>query len=119
MTKSTITRAQALEFAIANIDNEDVKAVLGTMLKQVTKPRKATESKAHKMNVNLAQQVAKLLPAEGLTSKQITELGIPEITTTQKATAVMRVAVAANLAERVQEKKVITYKPIATEVAAE
>jgi CHAT domain-containing protein len=81
------------------------------MLEQVSKPRAKAVSKARKMNENLAAEVAKALPAEGLTSKQIVELGNPAITTTQKAAAVMRVAEELGLAHKVKDGKKISYVP--------
>ena len=127
MTKSTYTRKQALSIAITAVnylnteaitiggltgnDYLEVADVLAHMLEQVSKPRAKAVSKARKMNENLAAEVAKALPAEGLTSKQIVELGNPAITTTQKAAAVMRVAEELGLAVKVKEGKKISYKP--------
>ena len=81
------------------------------MLEQIAKPRAKAVSKARKMNENLAAEVAKALPAEGLTSKQIVELGNPAITTTQKAAAVMRVAEELGYAHKVKDGKKISYVP--------
>lgn len=127
MTKSTITRKQALENALifcnyANvtaltiegnegIDWVETANVLAKMHEQVSKPRAKAVSKARLMNENLAAEVAKALPAEGLTSKQIVELGNPAITTTQKAAAVMRVAEELGLARKVKDGKKISYVP--------
>ena len=82
MANTTITRAQALQFAIDNIDNDEVKDVLGKMLAQVTKPRKAAVSKARKVNENLANKVVELAGDE-VTTKDVVALGLAEITTTQ------------------------------------
>lgn len=125
MTKSTYTRKQALSIAITAVnylnteaitiggltgnDYLEVADVLAHMLEQVSKPRAKAVSKARKMNENLAAEVAKALPAEGLTSKQIVELGNPAITTTQKAAAVMRVAEEMGLAHKVKDGKKISY----------
>lgn len=127
MTKSTITRKQALENALifcnyANvtaltiegnegIDWVETANVLAKMHEQVAKPRAKAVSKARKMNENLAAEIAKALPTEGLTSKQIVELGNPSITTTQKAAAVMRVAEELGLAHKVKDGKKISYVP--------
>ena len=127
MTKSNVTRKSALSAAIIafdflnmesirpegmpDVDYMEVKEVLGNMLAQVSKPRAKAVSKARLMNENLAHEVAKALPAEGLTSKQIVELGNPAITTTQKAAAVMRVAEELGLAVKVKDGKKISYKP--------
>jgi len=128
MSKSTITRKQALENALifcnyANvtaltiegnegIDWVETANVLAKMHEQVAKPRAKAVSKARLLNEGLAVKVAKQLPAEGLSSKGIVELGIPEVATTQKAVAVMRVAEEVGLVERVKDKKTITYKPV-------
>ena len=127
MAKSTITRKSALSAAIIafdflnmesirpegmpDVDYMEVKEVLGNMLAQVSKPRAKAVSKARLMNENLAREIAKALPAEGLTSKQIVELGNPAITTTQKAAAVMRVAEEMGLIVKVKDGKKIFYKP--------
>lgn len=127
MTKSTYTRKQALSIAITAVDYLNVEAVsiggltgddyvevadvLAHMLEQVSKPRAKAVSKARKMNENLATEIVKVLPAEGLTSKQIVELGNPAITTTQKAAAVMRVAEELGLAVKVKDGKKISYVP--------
>lgn len=126
MTKSNVTRKSALSAAIIafdylnfegiydlNIDDNynDIKETLSKMLEQVSKPRAKAVSKARMMNENLAAEVAKALPAEGLTSKQIVELGNPAIATTQKAAAVMRVAEELGLARKVKDGKKISYVP--------
>lgn len=123
---TTITRAQAIENAIRACQSvnegaefrtywDDTIEVLVKMHEQLTKPRKATVSKARIANESLARKIAKVLPAEGLTSKGIVELGFPEVTTTQKAVAVMRVAEELELVERLKDGKTITFKPIASE----
>lgn len=126
MTKSNVTRKSALSAAIIVLDYlnfegiqiegitedySDIKTTLGNMLEQVSKPRAKAVSKARKMNENLAAEVAKVLPTEGLTSKQIVELGNPAITTTQKAAAVMRVAEELGYAHKVKDGKKISYVP--------
>jgi hypothetical protein len=112
--KNTMTRAQALQFAIDNIDNDEVKDVLGKMLAQVTKPRKAAVSKARKANENLANKVAELAGNE-VTTKDVVALGLPEIATTQKAAAVLRVACELGKFEKVTEGKKVIYKKVVTE----
>lgn len=127
MTKSNFTRKQSLSIAINALnylnmeaisiggltgdDYTEVADVLAHMLEQIAKPRAKAVSKARLMNENLAAEVAKVLPAEGLTSKQIVELGNPAITTTQKAAAVMRVAEELGLAHKVKDGKKISYVP--------
>jgi len=114
MAEKNITRAQALQFAIDNIDNDEVKDVLGKMLAQVTKPRKAAVSKARLANENLAKKVAEFAGDE-VTTKDVVALGIPEITTTQKAAAVLRVACELGKFEKVTEGKKVTYKKVIAE----
>lgn len=125
---TTITRADAIAFAYDVIlgivtgdgfaldeDNDkatEVLPVLKKMHEQLVKPRKAVVSKARLLNEGLAVKIAKQLPAEGLSSKGIVGLGIPEVATTQKAVAVMRVAEELGLVERVKDKKNITFKPV-------
>ena len=126
MTKSNVTRKSALSAAIIaldylnfegiriqNIDDDysDIKATLAKMLEQVSKPRAKAVSKARKMNENLAVEIVNVMPAEGLTSKQIVELGNPAVTTTQKAAAVMRVAEELGFVRKVKDGKKITYVP--------
>lgn len=126
MTKSNVTRKSALSAAIIAFDYlnfegikiegiaedySDIKETLSNMLAQVSKPRAKAVSKARMMNENLAREIAKALPTEGLTSKQIVELGNPAITTTQKAAAVMRVAEELGLAVKVKDGKKISYVP--------
>lgn len=123
MSKNTITRAQAIELAIHVLSNthedwdgrplEDAVEVLKNMHAQLVKPRAKAVSKARLANEGLARKVAAMLPAEGIGSKAIVGLGIAEVATTQKAAAVMRVACELGLAEKVVDKKNITYKPVA------
>lgn len=123
--KKNMTRAQALQFAMDNIIancGDDLEKcggdmaldVLGKMLAQVTKPRKAAVSKARKMNENLANKVAELAGDE-VTTKDVVALGLPEITTTQKAAAVLRVACELGKFEKVTDKKKVIYKKVIAE----
>lgn len=135
MAKNTITRKSALSAAIIafdflnmesirpegmpDVDYMEVKQTLANMLEQVSKPRAKAVSKARKMNENLAAEIVKVIPAEGITSKEIVNLGNPEIMTTQKAAAVMRVAEELGLVVKVKDGKKISYKPIADDVEGE
>jgi hypothetical protein len=114
MAEKNITRAQALQFAIDNIDNDEVKDVLGKMLAQVTKPRKAAVSKARKMNENLVNKIYDLAGDE-VTTKDVVAFGLPEIATTQKAAAVLRVACELGKFEKVTEGKKVAYKKVMAE----
>lgn len=123
--KKNMTRAQALQFAMDNIiancgddlekcDGDMALEVLGNMLAQVTKPRKAAVSKARKMNENLVTKVYELAGDE-VTTKDVVALGIPEIATTQKAAAVLRVACELGKFEKVTEGKKVAYKKVIAE----
>lgn len=132
--KKNVTRAQALDFAyavIANIvkdggfaDAEDnhkapeVLEVLENMSNQLKKPRAKVVSKARKMNENLAATIVAAIPAEGINTKGIVGMGYPDVTTTQKAAAVMRVAEDMGLVRKEKNGKNITYVPV-TEDAPE
>lgn len=111
----TITRAQAIAIAIERTkDVPEVNEVLVKMHAQLVKPRAKAVSKARLANEGLAKKIAKMLPAEGIGSKGIVGFGIPEVATTQKAAAVMRVAEEMGLVQKVVDKKNVTYKPVAT-----
>ena len=126
--KKNITRAQALTNAIqackfanneaatwdADLDWNEVAEVLGNMLAQVTKPRKTAVSKARKMNENLVSKIYDLAGDE-VTTKGIVAFGLPEIATTQKAAAVLRVACELGKFEKVTEGKKVAYKKVVTE----
>lgn len=109
-----ITRKQALQFAIDNLDNAEVTDILKAMLDQLNKPRKATISKARLMNENLARALAEKADGE-ITTKDAVAFGIPEIGTTQKAAAVLRVATELGLFEKVTEGKKVAYKKVVEE----
>ena len=107
-----MTRKQALTKAIAyakGCGDSATAEVLGKMLEQVSKPRKAVVSKARKMNENLAATVAKMCDGE-VTTKDVVALGLPEITTTQKAAAVLRIATEMELFEKVVDGKKVSYR---------
>ena len=115
--KKNITRAQALTNGIAYANangDKDTAEVLSNMLAQVTKPRKAAVSKARKMNENLVNKIYDLAEGE-VTTKRVVAFGIPEITTTQKAAAVLRVACELKKFEKVTEGKKVAYKKVITE----
>lgn len=119
--KKNITRAQALTngIAYANANGDtDTAEVLGNMLAQVTKPRKTAVSKARKMNENLVNKICELVADNhevAVTTKNIVALGLPEIATTQKAAAVLRVACELGKFEKVVDGKKVGYKKVITE----
>ena len=80
------------------------------MYEQLSKPHVKAVSKARKLNESLAAEIAHYIPAEGMTSKDIVNLGNPAVTTTQKAVAVMSVAEELGLVTRVKDGKKISYK---------
>lgn len=128
MTKSNVTRKSALSAAIIafdflnmesirpegmpDVDYMEVKETLAKMLEQVSKPRAKAVSKARKANEYLASVIAKQMPVDGLTSKEIVAIGLPDVATTQKAAAVMRVAEELGLVVKVKDGKKISYKPV-------
>lgn len=135
MTKSNVTRKSALSAAIIafdflnmegirpegmpDVDYMEVKETLGKMLEQVSKPRAKAVSKARKMNENLAERIMECFPFDGglQTTKDVVAMGFAEITTTQKAAAVLRVACEMGLAEKVTEGKKVAYRAVSTENA--
>ena len=115
-----ITRKQALTTAIdtlnrANFDGWDIANydetvdVLNKMLASLSKPRKATVSKARKINENLAKYLWENA-GEVTTAKEVVALGNPEILSTQKATAVLKVATELGYFAKEVDGKKITYK---------
>jgi CHAT domain-containing protein len=128
MTKSNVTRKSALSAAIIafdflnmesirpegmpDVDYMEVKETLAKMLEQVSKPRAKAVSKARKANEYLASVIVKQMPVDGLTSKEIVAIGLPDVATTQKAAAVMRVAEELGLVVKVKDGKKISYKPV-------
>ena len=128
MTKSTMTRKQALEFAalaleymnmegihpdtLTDVNYLEVVEVLGKMHEQLSKPRAKAVSKARKLNESLAEKVSECFPFDGglQTTKDVVEMGFPEITTTQKAAAVLHVACEKGWIEKVTVGKKIAYR---------
>lgn len=127
MSKNTITRAQAIDYAISAVEHtreywetdgdwspeksDEIIAILKKMHDQLTKPRAKAVSKARKANENLAAKVRDAISAkgDGMSTKDIVALGLPEITTTQKAAAVARVAVELGYIHKCVDGKAITY----------
>ncbi len=95
-----------------DIDWVETANVLHKMLEQVSKPRAKTVSKARQANENLAKKVAELCGDE-VTTKDVVALGLPDIATTQKAAAVLRVACELGYFEKVTEGKKVSYHKIA------
>ena len=128
MTKSTVTRKVALTAGIialdylnmenirpesmGDLDYAEAIQVLVKMVEQVSKPRKAVVSKARKINEGLVDKVYDLTD-DMVTTKGVVALGIAEIATTQKAAAVLKLAVELGKFEKIVEGKVVTYKKIA------
>lgn len=110
--KNTITRADALTIAMERCaDMPEVCDVLGKMHASITKPRAPQTSKARVANERLASKVRDGISAMGgiATTKEIVNLGIPEIATTQKAAAVCRVACELGLLHKNVNGKSVTY----------
>jgi len=111
MTEKKMTRKEALELAIAAVENEEAKEVLTKMHAQVTKPRKKSDgpSKTRLINENLAAKcVAAIEGHDKVTSKWLIE-HVNGLLTPQKTTAVMKIAVEDGRAVRIKEGKAIYY----------
>ena len=122
--KNTITRAQALEMAIATLEgsktpHEDYSTdelamaldTLDRMLASITKPRKSATSKTRLLNEGLAKKVAEQFTAgEWYSSADVAGFDIKGITTTSKATAVLAVAVSMGLVTAEKQGKRNAYK---------
>lgn len=116
-----MTRKQALENAIkvlATVEDEqfdfdanETSAILNKMIEQLSKPRAKAVSKVHLANVNLAKKIHEMVEGS-ITTKDVTNLGIPEIMTTQKAAAVLHLGVENGLFEKVVDKKKVSYLKI-------
>lgn len=121
---TSITRKSALSAAIIAFDYlnfegvqiegitedySDIKETLGKMLEQVSKPRAKAISKARKGNEALAQWVYDHA-GDVITTKDVVAMGKPEIATTQKAAAVLRVACEMGLFTKGDGKKVAYAK---------
>jgi len=91
--------------------SDEIIAVLKNMHAQLTKPRAKAVTKARKANENLAKQLhaAVVERGDGMSTKDFVALGLPEITTTQKAAAVARVACELGLLTKCVNGKAITY----------
>ena len=111
MANKNMTRAQALELAIAAVDNAEAVAILEKMHAQVTKPRKRSDapSKARVANEALAAAAVEAMEGhEAVTTKWICE-HVRGILTPQKCTAVMRIAVDDGRVIRSKDGKAVTY----------
>lgn len=110
--KNTITRADALRYAVENIDRPEVAEVLEKMLQTITKPRTKQDgpTKARKENERLAAELVAAIP-EGaeVTTKWVTE-HVRGILTTQKAAAVARVGVEMGLLTKQVDGRKVTYR---------
>lgn len=107
-----ITRADALSIAMERCaDLPDVVETLAKMHASITKPRAKQVSKARLGNERLASLVRDAISAkgDGMSTKDIVNLGIAEITTTQKAAAVCRVACELGYLHKNVDGKSVTY----------
>lgn len=122
---ANITRKQALSIAISAVNYLNIEAislggltgddyvevadVLSHMVEQLSKPRAKAVSKARKVNEGLAKKVYDLA-GDVVTSKDVVNMGLPEISTTQKAIAVLRVGCELGLFVKGDGKKVAYAK---------
>lgn len=112
--KSCITRADALKAAIAYAQadgNEQVADVLSRMLTSITRPRAKQTSKARKDNEELAKWLRDFVSAhgDGVTASEIAKAGNSAVQSSQKATAVAKVAIELGYLTRNKSGKVATY----------
>ena len=122
MTNKSMTRAQAIEFAIDNIaancmgDMEKTGAneaieVLEKMYAQITKPRKKNDapSKARILNESLAMKCYNAMEGqENVTTKWLIE-HVNGLMTPQKVTAVMKILIENGTVVKSKEGKAVTY----------
>lgn len=122
---ANITRKSALSIAITAVnylnteaitiggltgnDYLEVADVLAHMLEQISRPRAKAVSKARKGNEALAKWVYDHA-GDVVTTKDVVAMGKPEIATTQKAAAVLRVACEMGLFTKGDGKKVAYAK---------
>lgn len=116
--KNSITRVDALDFALELVAEYATTECaeyekLKTMRDSLAKPRakKEGDSAPRIKNKNLATEVHKLMveKGDGLNARGVVDLGIPDITSTQKASAVMKVGVEEGLFKRGMVGKSPTY----------
>jgi hypothetical protein len=110
--KNTITRAEALAYAIECCDNPEVAEVLTKMHATITKPRAKQEgpTKTQRENLKLAQDMRAAIEQHGapVNSKWVTE-HVRGIITSQKVTAVAKVAIANGWIVKEKDGKTVTY----------
>ena len=111
MTKSAITRVEALDYAIANLDNPEVVEVLGKMRESLAKPRKKSDapSKTRIENEALLDKACEAIGDNIVTNKWLTE-HVNGILTTQKAAAIMRLGVQLGKIEKQVDGRNVFYK---------
>jgi hypothetical protein len=117
-----MTQAQALEIAVAQVTDEDAKAVLEHMLKQKAKASaKAkdsdTKTKARVANETLADKVLAQMGADAVGTKWLGEHFAP-LASPQKATAVMSILTERGAVERVKGRT-ITWQKVDTDTDTE
>lgn len=112
MAEKKMTRAEALAYAIAHVDNAEVVEVLTKMHEQVTKPRKKSDAptKTQILNRGLAEKCYEAIAAKGeaVSSKWLIE-HVNGLLTPQKTTAVMRILIEDGRIIRNKEGKNISY----------
>lgn len=117
-TKNTITRAMALTNAIAKFDEGDpIRATLERMLEQVnTKPTSESPTKAKEREEReaLMQSCVEAIKnhPDALIDSTWLNNNVNGVTSTQKATYLMRMAAEQKLIERVYDKHKTYYKAI-------
>ena len=116
MTKqNTITRAEAIEFAIDCINEHcdnasDIVEVLNKLHASITKPRKKSDapSKARVENLALVDAAVAAMGNNEVNAKWLTE-HVRGILTTQKAAAVMRLGVEVGKIHKIVDGRKVSY----------
>ncbi len=101
-----ITRVEALESAINGDLTPEVVEKLTAMLEQLRKPAKRTETKEDRERAALVEAAVAAVKAAGepVNAKWVTE-NVNGITTTQKAGAIMRIAIQRGMVSKTYDNK--------------
>ena len=115
MAEKKMTRIEALNIAIAAVDNAEAVEVLTKMAAQISKPRRnaGEPTKARRDNERFAHLFADVIKAHGerVTGKYLAEhvSGLPS-TSPQKVAAIAAVGIELGLFTKTKEGKTIYYE---------
>lgn len=107
-----MTRVQALEVAVACVDNAEAREVLAHMAEQLRKPKAktATVSKTRLENEAVVRKLYDIAPDTGFDSKFVMER--TTAMTPQKVVGIMRVGIELGLFEKFKDGKRTVYKAV-------